>query len=176
MGSLRTDLAVAGLAIAFAAISAIAAGELAQVYRPSRHRIGQWIRPESVRIALAQAGLASIPVPAWIAARVTVAVAAATVAWMWFRLPVLGLIAFLVVYHLIGTALEFRRRGYESRRQDALLDAVRHGIAVMSRAGNATSMLEALADGGPFEVRPLFREIVVAGGSGPAGETFVREL
>ena len=95
---------------------------------------------------------------------------------MWFRLPVLGLIAFLVVYHLIGTALEFRRRGYESRRQEALLEAVRHGIAVMSRAGNATSMLEALADGGPFEVRPLFREIVVAGGSGPAGETFVREL
>ncbi len=176
MGSLRTVLAVAGLAIAFAAITAIAAGELAAVYRPSLHRIGRWIRPESVRIALAQAGLASIPVPAWIAARVTVAVAAATVAWMWFRLPVLGLIAFLVVYHLIGTALEFRRRGYESRRQDALLDAVRHGIAVMSRAGNATSMLEALADGGPFEVRPLFREIVVAGGSGPAGEMFVREL
>ncbi len=176
MESLRTILAVVGLAIAFAAITAIAAGELATVYRPSRHRIGRWIRPESVRIALAQAGLASIPVPAWITARVTVAVAAATVAWMWFRLPVLGLIAFLVVYHLIGTVLEFRRRGYESRRQKALLDAVRHGMAVMSRAGNATSMLEALADGGPFEVRPLFREIVVAGGSGPAGETFVREL
>ena len=79
MGSLRTVLAVAGLAIAFAAITAIAAGELAAVYRPSLHRIGRWIRPESVRIALAQAGLASIPVPAWIAARVTVAVAAATV-------------------------------------------------------------------------------------------------
>ena len=114
--------------------------------------------------------------PAWIPARVAVAVAAATIAWMWFSLPVLGLIAFLVVYHLIGTALEFRRRGYEARHQEALLEAVRHGIAVMSRAGNATSMLEALADGGPFEVRPLFKEIVLVGGSGPAGETFVRAL
>src|SRR5438105_11507963 len=127
MGSLRTVLAVAGLAIAFAAITAIAAGELAAVYRPSLHRIGRWIRPESVRIALAQAGLASIPVPAWIAARVTVAVAAATVAWRGFRLPVLGLLAFLVVYHLIGPALGFRRGGYESRGQDGLLHALGHG-------------------------------------------------
>jgi Flp pilus assembly protein TadB len=85
-------------------------------------------------------------------------------------------IAFLVVYYLMGTALEFRRRRFESLRQEALLEAVRHGIAVMSRAGNATSMLEALADGGPFEVRPLFREIVAAAGSGPASESFVREL
>jgi tight adherence protein B len=129
-----------------------------------------------VRVALAQAGLTSIPVPAWILSRIGLAVAAAAIAWAWFGLPVLGLIAFLVVYHLVGTALEFRRRGFEARHQEALLEAVRHGIAVMSRAGNATSMLEALADGGPFEVRPLFKEIVLVGGSGPAGETFVRAL
>jgi len=134
------------------------------------------VRPESVRVALAQAGLTSIPVPAWILSRIGLAVAAAAIARAWFGLPVLGLIAFLVVYHLIGTALEFTRRGFEARHQEALLEAVRHGIAVMSRAGNATSMLEALADGGPFEVRPLFKEIVLVGGSGPAGETFVREL
>src|SRR5260370_888682 len=30
--------------------------------------------------------------------------------------------------------------------------------------------------GGPFVVPPLFKEIVLAGGSGPAGETFVRAL
>ncbi|MGI0131244.1 MAG: type II secretion system F family protein [Thermoplasmata archaeon] len=169
-------MAVAGLAIAFACLAAIAADDLTGVVRRIQHRFERLIRSESVRVALAQAGLTSIPVPAWILARTGLAVAAAALAWAWFRLPVLGLIAFLVVYHLIGTALEFRRRGFEARHQEALLEAVRHGIAVMSRAGNATSMLEALADGGPFEVRPLFKEIVLACGSGPAGETFVREL
>src|SRR5258708_17927397 len=82
----------------------------------------------------------------------------------------------VVGYPLIGTGLAFRRHGFEARHQEALLEAVRHGIAVMSRSGNATAMLEALADGGPFEVRPLFKEIVLAAGSGPAGEAFVREL
>lgn len=176
MANLRTLMAVAGLAIAFACLAAIAADDLTGVVRRIQHRFERLIRSESVRVALAQAGLTSIPVPAWILARTGLAVAAAALAWAWFRLPVLGLIAFLVVYHLIGTALEFRRRGFEARHQEALLEAVRHGIAVMSRAGNATSMLEALADGGPFEVRPLFKEIVLACGSGPAGETFVREL
>jgi tight adherence protein B len=176
MATLRTLLVVAGLTIAFACLAAIAVDDLAAVSRRVRRRVGRLVRPESVRVALAQAGLTSIPVPAWILSRIGLAVAAAAIAWAWFRLPVLGLIAFLVVHHLIGTALEFRRRGFEARHQEALLEAVRHGIAVMSRAGNATSMLEALAEGGPFVVRPLFKEIVLAGGSGPAGETFVRAL
>lgn len=176
MPSLRTALVVAGLGIAFAAVAALAADDLALIARRVRRRVDRLLRPESVRVSLAQAGLASMPVPAWISARVGLAIAAGAVAWAWFRLPVLGLIAFLVVYHLVGTGLEFRRRGFEARRQEALLDAARHGIAVMSRSGNATSMLEALAEGGPFEVRPLFKEIVLAAGSGPAGETFVREL
>lgn len=176
MPSLRTALVVAGLGIAFAAVAALAADDLTLIARRVRRRVDRLLRPESVRVSLAQAGLASMPVPAWISARVGLAIAAGAVAWAWFRLPVLGLIAFLVVYHLVGTGLEFRRRGFEARRQEALLDAARHGIAVMSRSGNATSMLEALAEGGPFEVRPLFKEIVLAAGSGPAGETFVREL
>ena len=176
MPSLRTALVVAGLGIAFAAVAALAADDLTLIARRVRRRVDRLLRPESVRVSLAQAGLASMPVPAWISARVGLAIAAGAVAWAWFRLPVLGLIALLVVYHLVGTGLEFRRRGFEARRQEALLDAARHGIAVMSRSGNATSMLEALAEGGPFEVRPLFKEIVLAAGSGPAGETFVREL
>jgi Flp pilus assembly protein TadB len=176
MPSLRTALVVVGLGIAFIGVAALAADDLALVAGRVRRRVDRLIRPESVRVSLAQAGLASIPVPAWISARIGLAIAAGAVAWAWFRLPVLGLIAFLVVYHLIGTGLEFRRRGSEAQRQEALLDAARHGIAVMSRSGNATSMLEALAEGGPFEVRPLFKEIVVAAGSGPAGEAFVREL
>ena len=176
MANLRTFLVVAGLMIAFACLAAMAADDLSAGSRRARRRVGRLVRPESVRVALAQAGLTSIPVPAWTLSRIGLAVGAAAIAWVWFGLPVLGLIAFLVVYHLIGTALEFRRRGFEARHQEALLEAVRHGIAVMSRAGNATSMLEALADGGPFEVRPLFKEIVLVGGSGPAGETFVRAL
>src|SRR5260370_2393388 len=176
MANRRTLLIVAGLTSACACLDAMAADDLGAVFRRVRRRVERLVRPESVRVALAQAGLTSIPVPAWILSRTGLAVAAAAIAWAWFGLPVLGLIAFLVVYHLIGTALEFRRRGFEARHQEALLEAVRHGIAVMSRAGNATSMLEALADGGPFEVRPLFKEIVLVGGSGPAGETFVPEL
>ncbi len=176
MPSLRTALVVVGLGIAFIGVAALAADDLALVARRVRRRFDLLLRPESVRVSLAQAGLTSIPVPAWISARIGLAIAAGAIAWAWFRLPVLGLIAFLVVYHLVGTGLEFRRRGSEARRQEALLDAARHGIAVMSRSGNATSMLEALAEGGPFEVRPLFQEIVLAAGSGPAGETFVREL
>jgi tight adherence protein B len=176
MATVRTLLVVAGLTIAFACLAAMAVDDLAAVFGRARRRVGRLVRPESVRVALAQAGLTSIPVPAWILSRIGFALAAAAIAWAWFRLPVLGLIAFLVVHHLIGTALEFRRRGFEARHQEALLEAVRHGIAVMSRAGNATSMLEALAEGGPFVVRPLFKEIVLAGGSGPAGETFVRAL
>lgn len=174
--SLRTILVGSGLAIAFVSVAALVAGDLTAVSRTVARRILGLIRPNSVRVALAQAGLESVPVPAWISARIGLAAGAAAIAWAWFRLPVLGLIAFLVVYHLIGTGLEFRRRGFEARRQEALLEAVRHGIAVMSRAGNATSMLEALADGGPSEVRPIFKEIVVTAGSGPAGETFVRQL
>jgi len=176
MASLRTVLVIIGLTIAFGGVGVMAADELTATAARISRRIGGLIRPESVRIALAQAALESIPVPLWISARIGLAIAAAAIAWEWFGLPVLGLIAFLVVYHLIGTGLEFRRRTSEARRQEALLEALRHGIAVMSRSGNATSMLEALADGGPFEVRPLFKEIVSAGGSGPAGEAFVREL
>ena len=174
--SLRTLLVEAGLAIAFVSVAALAAGDVTAVFRRLGRGIGDVIQPDSVRVALAQAGLESVPVPAWMSARIGLAVGAAAIAWAWFRLPVLGVIAFLVIYYLMGTGLEFRRRRFESRRQEALLEAVRHGIAVMSRAGNATSMLEALADGGPFEVRSLFREIVAAAGSGPAGEPFVREL
>ena len=157
MANLRSLLVVAGLTIALVCLAAIAADDLTAVSRRMRRRIGQLIRPESVRVALAQAGLISIPVPVWILSRIGLAVAAAAIAWGWFRLPVLGLIAFLVVYHVIGTALEFRRRGFEAGHQEALLEAVRHGMAVMSRSGNATSMLESLADSGPFEVRPALQ-------------------
>ena len=134
------------------------------------------LRPETVRVALAQAGLDSIPTEVWILLRAGGALLAGVVAWAWFGLPVLGLVAFVITYHLAGVALEAKRRGFESRRQEALLEAVRHGIAVMSRAGSATQMLEALAESGPYEARRIFREVVAAGGYGPGGTAFAEAL
>src|SRR5438270_13247249 len=131
MANLRTLLVVAGLTIAVVCLAAISADDLRPVSGRVRRRLGQLVRPESVRVALAQAGLISIPVPVWILSRIGVALAAASIAWAWFRLSVLGLIGFLVVYQLIGTALAFSHRVCEPRHQDAPLVAVRHGTAVM---------------------------------------------
>src|SRR5260370_956870 len=162
MATLRTLLVVAGLTIAFACLAAMAVDDLTAASRRVRRRVGRLVRPESVRVALAQAGLTSIPVPAWILSRIGLAVSAAAIAWAWFRLPVLGLIACLGVHHLVGTALAFRRRGFQARHQEALLAPGRPGISVMSRAGSATSMLGALSEGGPL----LGGEVVCARASG----------
>lgn len=176
MAGLRTLL----LAIAFAGGSlclAIMVGDdVVAIVGWIRSRANAALRPEAARVALAQAGLDSIPVQAWVAGRAGASLVAGGLAWLWFGLPVLGLIGFLVTYHLLGVALEVRRRQFEARRQAALLEAVRHGIAVMSRAGSATQMLEALAEGGPHEVRPVFREVVAAGGFGPGGSAFLEAM
>ena len=164
------------LAGALLCVAVIAAGDLAGALRWAHRHVALALRPEPARVALAQAGLDSIPTEAWVAIRTGGALLAGLVAWAWFRLPVLGLVAFVVTYHLAGVALEVRRRRVESRRQQALLEAVRHGIAVMSRAGNATQMLEALAENGPYEARRIFREVVEAGGYGPGGTAFAEAL
>src|SRR5260370_33379429 len=106
MANLRTLLIVAGLTIAFACLAAMAADDLSAGSRRVRRRVGRLVRPESVRVALAQAGLTPVPGPAWILSRIGLAVGPAAIAWAWCGLPVLGSIAFLVLYHLIGTALE----------------------------------------------------------------------
>jgi len=152
MGAARTLLVAGALVGALLCVGVIAAGDLRVGLRWVRRRTAMALRPEPVRVALAQAGLDSIPTEAWVGLRAGGALLAGLVAWAWFGLPVLGLVAFVVTYHLAGVALEAKRRGFESRRQQALLEAVRHGIAVMSRAGSATQMLEALAESGPYEV------------------------
>src|SRR5258706_437301 len=113
MANLRTLLIVAGLSIAFACLAAMAADDLSAASRRVRRRVGQLVRPESVRVALAQAGLTSMPVPAWILSRIGLAVAAAGIAWAWFGLPVLGLFAFLVGFPRAGPALNSVGRGLE---------------------------------------------------------------
>src|SRR5487761_510216 len=176
MGAARTLLVAAALIGALLCVGVIAAGDLRVGLRWVRRRTAMALRPEAVRVALAQAGLDSIPTEAWVGLRTGGALLAGLVAWAWFGLPVLGLVAFVVTYHLAGVALEAKRRGFESRRQQALLEAVRHGIAVMSRAGSATQMLEALAESGPYEARRIFREVVDAGGYRPGGAAFAEVL
>src|ERR1700737_4652867 len=170
MGAARTLLVAGALVGALLCLGVIVAGDLRVGLRWVRRRLAMALRPETVRVALAQAGLDSIPTEVWILLR------AGVVAWAWCGLPVLGLVAFVITYHLAGVALEAKRRGFESRRQQALLEAVRHGIAVMSRAGSATQMLEALAESGPYEARRIFREVVAAGGYGPGGTAFAEAL
>jgi Flp pilus assembly protein TadB len=56
--------------------------------------------------------------------------------------------------------LERRRRRLESVRQQALLDAVRYGAAVMSRAGNALQMVRSLSETGPMASRTIFAAVL----------------
>src|SRR5437667_8018600 len=98
MANLRTLLFVAGLTIAVVCLAAIATDDLRPVSGRVRRRIGQLVRPESVRVALAQAGLTSIPVPVWILSRIGVALAAASNALALFSLPVLRPISVLHGY------------------------------------------------------------------------------
>ena len=176
MAGLRTLLLFTALAGGLVCLAIIVGDDLLAALASARRRAGAALRPEQVRVALAQAGLDSVPVPAWILGRIGASVVAGAVAWAWFGLPVLGVIAFLVTHYIIGVALEVRRRRFETRRQESLLEAVRHGIAVMSRSGSATQMLEALAASGPHEVRPIFQEVIAAGGFGPGGIAFAEAI
>src|SRR6202162_5801990 len=81
MANLRTFLVVAGLTIAFACLAAMAADDLSAASRRVRRRVGRLVRPESVRVALAQAGLTSIPVAAWLLSRLGIAGGGAAIAW-----------------------------------------------------------------------------------------------
>jgi tight adherence protein B len=115
---------------------------------------------EQTRVTLAQAELGWIAPGAWIAARWIVATFSGLVGYLLFELIVVGLVAALAAYHLLGLALESRRRRAEARRQRALLDAIRFGVSVMSRAGGAMHMLEALRDSGPIDAQPIFRDLL----------------
>jgi tight adherence protein B len=114
---------------------------------------------ERGREDLAQASVGWLPIEAWIALRVGVSVIAAAVAYLAFGVLVLGLVACLACYHLLGLAMEHRRRSRQLERQQALLEAIRYGAAVMARGGNASDMLRALAQSGPVLARPIFAEL-----------------
>ena len=115
---------------------------------------------DQVRVELAQAGLGDFSVAAWTATRLAVAVLSGLLTYVVFGVLVLAVVALLVAYHLIGLALEARRRRVQLDRERALLEAIRYGAALMARGGNASDMLKALAHSGPSQVRPIFGQLI----------------
>lgn len=134
----------------------------------ARTPVSRWSWVEHQEVALRQAGAQAVRVWAWIGGRVGLSVVAGILAWAYFGVLVLAPLTALVVHHIIGLGLERRRRRSEESRQQALLDAIRYGAAVMARAGNAMQMIRALAQTGPVAARPIFIGVVdeVDGGQG----------
>lgn len=161
---------VASVALAGAAVCwvILVAPELPSVWHWQQQFVRQAFRVDRVAVDLAQADLARFKPASWIALRCGLAIIAALVAYLIFGLVVLGLVAALAAYHVVGLGLEARRRQAESRRQRALLDAMRFGVSMMSRAGGALQMLQALSHSGPIEARPIFRELLADAGSDKA--------
>jgi Flp pilus assembly protein TadB len=121
---------------------------------------------ERAREDLAQAGMDWLPAEAWIALRVGGSVMAGVIAVLVFGVPMLALVGCLATYYLLGLAMERRRRSRQLERQQALLEAIRYGAAVMARGGSATDMLTALSHSGPKLARSIF-----AGLADTRGET-----
>ncbi len=161
---------VAFVALAGAAVCwvVLVSPELPTAWRWLRGSVRRVLRVDQVAVDLAQADLRWLTPTSWIAVRWGLAVVAGLVAYLVFGLVVLGLVAALATYHVVGLGLEARRRQAESRRQRALLDAMRFGVSVMSRAGGALQMLQALSQSGPIEAQPMFRELLADAGSDKA--------
>lgn len=127
----------------------------------------RWVQRQ--RDILAQAEIGWLSPGGLLTLRLAVDVLAAVSAAVYFETWTLAPITALAVHHLFGLVLERRRRQAQERRQYALLDAMRYGIAVMARSGNASQMVRALAEAGPSRTRELFGSIVsqieAAGGS-----------
>lgn len=165
MTALGAPIAVAALLGAAACWAALAAPEVKAARLAMGRFLHRALRLEQVEVDLAQAELRWISPRQWIALRWALAALASIAAYAVFGLVVVGLVAALAAYHLMGLALESRRRRAEARRQQALLDAVRFGVSVMSRAGGALQMLRALAETGPVDAQLIFRDLLAMAGS-----------
>src|SRR4029077_3098692 len=105
------------LALAAVLLLTVASPDLRPFARRLRDAARSLLQVDSARVVLSQAGLGTLPVVAWITSRLGLSVVIGVAAWAWFGFPVLGLIGFLVVNHLLGLLLEIRRRRVEERRQ-----------------------------------------------------------
>jgi Flp pilus assembly protein TadB len=126
-------------------------------------------RLERVADDLAQAGLRSMSPWQWVGVRWGLAAVAGVAGYLAFGLAMIGMVTGLATYHLLALALESRRRQAEARRQRALLDAIRFGVSVMARAGGTLLMLRALAESGPIDAQPVFRQLLADAGSDVPG-------
>jgi tight adherence protein B len=163
---MRAELVtIAALAGAAACWAALAVPELPAVSAAVARRMHRLFRIDRVGVDLAQAELSWISPWRWLALRWGLAALAGAAGYALFGLAVIGLVAAVAAHHLMALGLESRRRRAEARRQRALLDAIRFGVAVMSRAGGALQMLRALAEGGPADAQPVFRELLAQAGS-----------
>jgi tight adherence protein B len=141
---------------------------LAILIDPSLMKMGGRLSPpiarlfaaDQIRVELAQAGLGDVSVAAWTVTRIGVAAISGLLTYLVFGVLVLAVVALLAVYHLIGLALEARRRRVQLKRERALLEAIRYGAALMARGGNATDMVKSLARSGPSQVRPIFGQLI----------------
>ena len=155
-----------GLALALSILGAAVC--LAILIDPSLVEVDNRLRGAASRLfaadrvqeELAQAGLEGVSVTAWTLIRIGSAALAGVLAYAAFGVFVLAAVAFLAVYHLIGLALEAKRRRAQLERERALLEAIRYGAAVMARGGNATDMLKALARSGPYQARAIFGQLL----------------
>jgi tight adherence protein B len=164
---MRPELVAAALALLGTAIclAVLAAPELPALEHLAARLLGRAFHMERIEVDLAQAELDWISPGAWLVLRWAAAVVAGILGYLVFGLVVVGLVAALAAYHLVGLGLESRRRKVEARRQRALLDAVRVAVSLMSRAGGALQMLRSLAESGPVDAQPIFRELVADAGS-----------
>ncbi len=122
-------------------------------------RAARVLAVERAREDLAQAGMPWLGAEAWITTRLVASAVVGFLSYVAFGVAVLGLVGCLATYHLLGLALEHRRRSCQLERQQALLEAIRYGAAVMARGGNASDMLIALAQSGPRLARSIFAQI-----------------
>src|SRR5713226_8308547 len=149
-------IGLAGAAVSWLVMTIPELRDRGHLWSRVRQRLIGVMGVETARVALVQADLDWLAVRWWLGLRLGLSVAAGVLTFALFHLWVLAGLGILACYYLAGLALEFRRRRVQLARQRALLDAIRYGAAVMSRAGNVLQMLSALADHGPWQARRPF--------------------
>jgi len=153
-------IGLAGAAVSWLVMTIPELRDRGHLWSKVRRRLIGVMGVETARTALVQADLDWLAVRWWLGVRLGLSISAGVLTFALFHLWVLAGLSILSCYYLASLALEFRRRRVQLARQRALLDAIRYGAAVMSRAGNLLQMLTALADHGPWQVRRLFRQII----------------
>jgi Flp pilus assembly protein TadB len=138
----------------------LAAPEIPGTMRQGRVLVRAALGLDRARSELVQAELGWISPWVWVGLRILVAVAAGAAGYALFGLWVLAATAAVAGYRLMGAALAAWCRRVTARRQQAMLEALRHGVSVMSTFGSSVQALRALADGGSPATQAIFRDLL----------------